>query len=208
MNTDDNVDIENVSIAPEEVRYIDVKLNDSRDYAALQFEVQLPEGLELLAVEGGERANNHGIVHSGLDNDRVRIIGYNMQNIDFADGEGGIVRLKVKATRSLDADATIHLTHTVLSTADGDIYYAPATSAHVSNASGVTDANVVKRAKVYAQGGMIVIESQESAIAQLVSINGTSINLAVEAGHNEYEAPAQGVYIVRIGGESHKLILK
>ena len=33
-------------------------------------------------------------------------------------------------------------------------------------------------------------------------------NLAVEAGHNEYEAPAQGVYIVRIAGKSHKLVVR
>ena len=53
-----------------------------------------------------------------------------------------------------------------------------------------------------------MIESEVSGVAQFVDLSGRSINLAVEAGRNEYEMPDAGIYIVKMGDTCHKLILK
>lgn len=207
VNTDDMVNIDNFSLAPGETRTVDVKLNNSQSYTALQFDIQLPEGLKLVSISKGSRSANHNFESAMLADGSMRILGYSLQNAEFSDNDGAIISLVVKATRSLDTDATIEVAHTILATADNETYFAANTTALVGNTTGVNDMSE-KNARVYSQDGMVVIESEEASVAQLVAINGASINLAVEAGHNEYEAPGQGVYIVRVGGKSYKLILK
>ena len=207
VNTEDNVNIDDFNLAPGETRSIDVKLCNSQAYTALQFDLRLPEGLEIVSIGKADRIANHNI-HSGtLPDGTVRFIAYNMQNADIKGNDGAIITLVVKASQALAPNDAIEVSHTVLATASDESFFAPVTVARVGNTTGVTDMSQ-STAKVYSQAGRVVIESAEATTAQLIAINGISINLAVEAGHNEYEAPAQGVYIVRIAGKSHKLVVR
>ena len=207
VNTEDNVNIDDFNLAPGETRSIDVKLCNSQAYTALQFDLRLPEGLEIVSIGKADRIANHNI-HSGtLPDGTVRFIAYNMQNADIKGNDGAIITLVVKASQTLAPNDAIEVSHTVLATASDESFFAPVTVARVGNTTGVADVSQ-SAAKVYSQAGRVVIESAEATTAQLIAINGISINLAVEAGHNEYEAPAQGVYIVRIAGKSHKLVVR
>lgn len=207
VNTEDNVNIDDFNLAPGETRSIDVKLCNSQAYTALQFDLRLPEGLEIVSIGKADRIANHNI-HSGtLPDGTVRFIAYNMQNADIKGNDGAIITLVVKASQALAPSDAIEVSHTVLATASDESFFAPVTVARVGNTTGVTDVSQ-SAAKVYSQAGRVVIESAEATTAQLIAINGISINLAVEAGHNEYEAPTQGVYIVRIAGKSHKLVVR
>ena len=207
VNTEDNVNIDDFNLAPGETRSIDVKLCNSQAYTALQFDLRLPEGLEIVSIGKADRIANHNI-HSGtLPDGTVRFIAYNMQNADIKGNGGAIITLVVKASQALAPSDAIEVSHTVLATASDESFFAPVTVARVGNTTGVADVSQ-SAAKVYSQAGRVVIESAEATTAQLIAINGMSINLAVEAGHNEYEAPAQGVYIVRIAGKSHKLVVR
>ena len=207
VNTEDNVNIDDFNLAPGETRSIDVKLCNSQAYTALQFDLRLPEGLEIVSIGKADRIANHNI-HSGtLPDGTVRFIAYNMQNADIKGNDGAIITLVVKASQALAPNDAIEVSHTVLATASDESFFAPVTVARVGNTTGVADVSQ-SAAKVYSQAGRVVIESAEATTAQLIAINGISINLAVEAGHNEYEAPAQGVYIVRIAGKSHKLVVR
>ena len=207
VNTEDNVNIDDFNLAPGETRSIDVKLCNSQAYTALQFDLRLPEGLEIVSIGKADRIANHNI-HSGtLPDGTVRFITYNMQNADIKGNDGAIITLVVKASQALAPSDAIEVSHTVLATASDESFFAPVTVARVGNTTGVDDVSQ-SAAKVYSQAGRVVIESTEATTAQLIAINGISINLAVEAGHNEYEAPAQGVYIVRIAGKSHKLVVR
>lgn len=207
VNTEDNVNIDDFNLAPGETRSIDVKLCNSQAYTALQFDLRLPEGLEIVSIGKADRIANHNI-HSGtLPDGTVRLIAYNMQNADIKGHDGTIITLVVKASQALAPNDAIEVSHTVLATASDESFFAPVTVARVGNTTGVADVSQ-NAAKVYSQAGRVVIESAEATTAQIIAINGISINLAVEAGHNEYEAPAQGVYIVRIAGKSHKLVVR
>lgn len=207
VNTEDNVNIDDFNLAPGETRSIDVKLCNNQAYTALQFDLRLPEGLKIVSIGKADRIANHNI-HSGtLPDGTVRFITYNMQNADIKGNDGAIITLVVKASQALAPNDAIEVSHTVLATASDESFFAPVTVARVGNTTGVADVSQ-NAAKVYSQAGRVVIESAEATTAQLIAINGISINLAVEAEHNEYEAPAQGVYIVRIAGKSHKLVVR
>lgn len=63
-------------------------------------------------------------------------------------------------------------------------------------------------AKIYAEGQSIIIESpvQQSAVICDISGHGQRVNL--QAGHNKIPVNASGIYIVRIGEKSAKLMIK
>ncbi len=207
VNTDDDVNIEDFSLSPGETRSVEVKLHNSNAYTALQFDLCLPEGLSLVSISKAARAANHALYSGALPDGTVRVVCFNMQNANFEGNDGAIFHLVVKADKALESLATIKVQNTILATASDETYFAPSTSARVTGATAVTDVTE-QVAKVYSKSGRVVIESEKATTTQLVAINGTSITLAVEAGHNEYEAPSQGVYIVRIEGKSHKLLIK
>ncbi|MGM9868776.1 MAG: leucine-rich repeat protein [Sodaliphilus sp.] len=206
-NTGDQIQIPAFSIAPGETRTVEVNLLNENAYTALQFDIRLPEGLELVGINKANRLASHAIQSATLPNGDIRVIGYHAQNTDLNGSEGAILSLQVRASEALSADAAIEVMHTVLATADSKSYFAPATTTPVSNISGVTDVNA-KSCRIYAKARTVVIESDVSGVAQFVDISGRSISLAVEAGHNEYDMPDAGIYIVKMGCTSQKLILK
>ena len=71
VNTEDNVNIDDFNLAPGETRSIDVKLCNSQAYTALQFDLRLPEGLEIVSIGKADRIANHNI-HSGTLPSRCR----------------------------------------------------------------------------------------------------------------------------------------
>lgn len=206
-NTTDLVSIADFSIIPGETATVDVTLSNDIAYTALQFDIQLPDGLELVSISKTDRMARHTIHSATLPDGAVRVLGYHLQNQDIDSRQGAILTLKVKANEAFPTDAAIVVNHTVLATAYSESFFAPATSARVSRTSSLTDVNE-SSCKVFAKGRTVVIESNAQGVAQLVNLQGRSINLAVEAGVNEYEIPEQGVYIVRMNNISHKLILK
>ena len=206
-NTDDQILIPAFSIAPGETRSVEVNLLNDNAYTALQFDIRMPEGLELVGISKANRLANHAMQSATLPNGDIRVISYHTQNNKLDGSEGAILTLQVKASEALSADAAIEVMHTVLATADNESYFAPASSTPVSNVSGVTDINA-KSCRIYAKARTVVIESEVSGVAQFVDLSGRSISLAVEAGHNEYDMPDAGIYIVKMGNTGHKLILK
>ncbi len=207
VNTDDEVTVDDINIAPGETRTVNVTLHNGINYTALQFDLHLPEGVEIVSIDRAARSANHALYSGKLPDGSLRVVSFNMQNANFEGNDGAIFSITLKASGALSTDATIYVTNTILATAADQTYFAPATSARLTSASAVTDVSK-QEAKVYSQSGRVVIESEKATTAQLIAINGTSMTLAVEAGHNEYEAPSCGVYIVRIEGKSYKLLIK
>ena len=207
-NTDDQILIPAFSIAPGETRSVEVNLTNANAYTALQFDIRLPEGLELVGISKANRLVRHRMQSATLPNGDIRVISYHAENGDVEGSEGAILTLRVKASEALGTDAEIEVMHTVLANADCETYFAPATTTPVSNTSGVTDINAASACRIFAKARTVVIESEVSGVAQFVDLSGRSINLAVEAGRNEYEMPDAGIYIVKMGDTCHKLILK
>ena len=209
VNTDDVVRIPNFSINPGETRTIDIDLNNEQGYAAMQCDLHLPAGLTI--VEGSLQATRRSAPFTFMSRVQpggaLRIVGFNMGNVAFSGNEGAVLHLTVKADAELLNSATIEVDNVVLATSTGQAFYPGDTQALVSSTSGVDDMNVAG-VKVYTRGGSLVIDASEACTAQLVAMNGTYVNLKVEAGHNEYEDFNTGFYIVRLQGKSYKVAIK
>ncbi len=107
-----------ITLRSGDTRTIEVALNNrDYDYTALQCELVLPEGVELVAVEGIERGLHHKFYANRQNGDEnvYCLIGLSDKLNKFAGHEGNILRLTVSANEDFDAaDAEIILKDVLL----------------------------------------------------------------------------------------------
>ena len=206
-NTGDMVTIENFAIHSGERHTIDVHLDNSIAYTALQCVIHLPEGLTPVGeVTLGSRTPHHQVA-SLVSGNEVRIVLYALPITDIeGQADQAILRLTVTADDWLANVSEITVDHVTLVTADEDIYYAPASKSQVSKSTGVSQVSQ-SADRVYAANGTLHITSAEGGRAQVVALNGTTRSLTVNAGSNSYHNIDPGYYIVRLNGSSYKVKL-
>ena len=206
-NTADRLYLSDLAIAPGQTRELVVNLDNARDYTSLQCDVELPEGLMVVAhsVAGTSRSQHLNLAMGNHDN-VARVVGYSMQRRSIGGREGAVLTLTVKADRALAADAVIRIYNTVMVTGDSHVYYGSPAEARVVNTTGLDDVTAIE-AHVYATAGTLHIDSETATTAIVAAMNGTFTQVDVQPGHNEWPMVA-GVYVVNIDGRSHKLIIK
>lgn len=204
-NTGDALAIDNFAITTGERHTIDVHLNNSHTYTALQCVIHLPDGLQIIdgTVTTGDRASHHTVA-SLMSGNEVRIVLYSLPNDDIEPSGDAVLRLTATATESLAQMSDITIDHVVMVTADGDTYYAPTSRAQVSKTSGVAQIDQ-NNDRVYAANGTLHIVASQAGQAQVVAINGSTRTLHVDSGDNSYHNIAPGIYIVRLNGCSYKV---
>lgn len=208
-NTGDVITAEPLAIKPGETRQLRLLLDNSMLYTALQADITLPTGLTMVSgsASATERTSAHTVVTSD-DESNVRLLVYSATGNEIRNSDNHtIVTITVQADASLPVESFITIDGVVLATADGDTYLAEATESPVSNVTGVDDLTAATY-RVYAAGSVLHIEAAEATTAQLVAVNGMTTPLQVEAGDNTYSDLNAGVYIVRIGGQSHKVLVR
>ncbi|MBO4871258.1 MAG: leucine-rich repeat protein [Muribaculaceae bacterium] len=208
-DTGDMITIDDFAVEPGEIHTIDVKLSNLDDYSALQFDMVLPDGLTLVddAVTTAQSTDGFQIQTSENGN-TLRVLCYSMQGKNLGNSEDNtVLHVKVQATDQLTNQSIIALDNVTLSTHECAPRHCENTYAYVSKNTAVNDI-AATNCKVWAQGGTLVIESDNALTAQLVAMNGTFTQLAVLSGHNEYTDIEPGFYVVRIAGESHKVVIK
>ena len=205
-NTGDVIIIDDFSIDAGQTRTIDVKLESTADYTALQCDIFLPAGLRIVDIQKTDITQNLTFATGEIDGGwRLLCFGTDGNPMNL-DSENAVIRLTVAADEDLASLITINIDNSVLATQDCMAMHCPSTTAYVSSTTGVNDISA-GTVRVWAQGNTLIIESNEPATAQLIAINGTSTPLAVMGGHNEYNGIDTGIYIVRIGNESFKVVI-
>ena len=116
--TSDVLVFSNVTLAPGQTRTIEVALNnDEHSYIAMQSNLILPEGVELVAVNGIERGSNHSYSMRETEDDAnaYTLIGVSFTNAKYAGNEGNIMSLTLSASDEFDArDAELILSDVIL----------------------------------------------------------------------------------------------
>ncbi len=146
--TSDALAFSAVSLAPGETRTIEVALNsDEREYLALQCSLILPEGVELVAVNGIERGNNHiyAMRHNGEETNAYSLIGVSMNLDKYAGHEGNIMSLTLAASDEFDGrDAELMLTEVILVDTHHKMFAAGNSLAKVDEATAIEQVNANK----------------------------------------------------------------
>lgn len=207
--TTDKLTLADIGIKPEETQDIEIKLNNKQSYVTLQFDLVMPQGLEIVSGEivPAERVEQHTFAHRlQADGNTTRIVGYSTQGATITGHEGALLKLKVKAGATLATQSPISIANVLFITPELNRMEAQGTTAQVNNVGGV-DNLTAHYTQVWVQQGVLIIKSNSQATAQLVAMNGTSHHLDVKAGINEYSDLGTGFYVVRVNGESFKVAI-
>ena len=127
-STRDGLAIEPITIATGETRTLNILLNnDEQDYSALQCQIVLPNGVELLEAEGIERGRQHNcsIRKSDVNDNVYSLMSVSQAGSSFAGNEGKILRLTVTASDEFDTTtAQVELTNIMLVTEKNSVLLA------------------------------------------------------------------------------------
>ena len=80
---------------------VDVALENSIDYVALQADITVPDGMELVGVEIGQRANAyHSLMQRRIDDRTMRVALFDLNNSTFADNGEPLFRIIATSIRN------------------------------------------------------------------------------------------------------------
>lgn len=112
--------VNDVSLSPGTTSELTIALNNSADYTAFQFDLELPEGVTILKNEAGDfeasldaaRKDNHVLVVGDVGSNTYRLLCYSMTNADLK-GESGATLIHIKLSAAEDADMSGELKATL-----------------------------------------------------------------------------------------------
>lgn len=207
--------INDFSIQEGETKQIAINLTNNIAFSGFQADIRLPEGLELCEEDGdymvslSDRKGNDHVLTSALRSDgSVRLLSYSMNLKDFADSEGALVYLTVKAAEKFVGDFEINIDNIIFTQADLTEYSLQPTVCHLTGITGID--GVDGEVAVTTIGNDIVVKN--AAVGSMVRVyaaDGVMIaSKSVTDGNAVVEAPAKGIYVVMVDGKSYKVIVK
>lgn len=207
--------INDFSIQEGETKQIAINLTNNIAFSGFQADIRLPEGLELCEEDGdymvslSDRKGNDHVLTSALRSDgSVRLLSYSMNLKDFADSEGALVYLTVKAAEKFVGDFEINIDNIIFTQADLTEYTLQPTVCHLTGITGIED--VDSETTVATIGNDIVVKNAAvGSMARVYAADGVMIaSKSVTDGNAVVEAPAKGIYVVVVDGKSYKVIVK
>ena len=207
--------INDFSIQEGETKQIAINLTNNIAFSGFQADIRLPEGLELCEEDGdymvslSDRKGNDHVLTSALRSDgSIRLLSYSMNLKDFADSEGALVYLTVKAAEKFVGDFEINIDNIIFTQADLTEYTLQPTVCHLTGITGIED--VDSETTVATIGNDIVVKN--AAVGSMVRIYATDgvmiASKSVTDGNAVVEAPAKGIYVVMVDSRSYKVMVK
>ncbi len=184
---------------------VSIAVNNDAPVAAMQFDLDMPDGVTLEAAEHGERAQGlSASVGTSLDG-KARVIVSSFGTAAIESGNGEVLSLtlcgKAHEGELLRFDDVVMTERNLVEHGTvGDI------SVDLSRTT-VVNAMSCDRVSIYGRGGAVIIESPVDGTAQLVRMNGASQNVTVTAGRNVYPVNATrgDIIIATFNGTTTKL---
>ncbi|MBR5101658.1 MAG: hypothetical protein IK092_00860, partial [Muribaculaceae bacterium] len=141
-----------------------------------------------------------------IDENTYRIVLASRGNQAFNGNNGALLNITIDPQNNISDDSEIAITNIVLATTDNEAHQALNQITRIATPTGVSNARVTTD-KVYAQRLCINIETEQNGIAQIITPNGQMREMQLTSGVNSIDVP-QGIYLVRLNGKTHKLLVK
>ncbi len=167
---------------------------DDEGYKAIQFDVTLPDGLDINEIIRGEQLNEHEFVISQMDMNRYRIVAYTVDNSEFCTGEEVVANFNISAYTVIEeAHRNIGISNIYAVNSDNDEIRMDNVKIAFTESTGI-DSNL---ATVGVSGGEeITVTALEEQEIIVYSVDGRMIHkINAKVGTTKITVPA-GVYIV------------
>lgn len=201
VDTDDALHIGDTSVAPGEQCTLHVTLDNADRYSAIQCDIILPPGLNLVGADAAQGQTSTGCDLGGA----WRTVMYSMDKSSF-DNDKAVLTLTVQADDALPAFSQITISNIVLADGDNVGWHAADCVATVNNTTGIEDLNAAAD-RVWIEQRTLCIETRNASSAIVTAINGVMRNVTLTEGINRIELE-QGFYVVVLNGKSHKIAIR
>lgn len=184
---------------------VDVYLNNSVEYVALQADVYIPEGMTFESVAVGGRAANHTLMSREIGDNIYRIVIFNFENIEFADNSEALFKLNFTVNDAETEDIVID--NIIASDTFGNGYRL--SSYGGKNLEGNDVDNVIdNKLELSIEGNNILVSNVEGMNVSVYTVDGKMIDHRhAESDRERITLPA-GVYIVVAGTRTAKVVVK
>lgn len=186
---------------------VDVALENSIDYVALQADITVPDGMELVGVEIGQRADAyHSLMQRRIDDRTMRVALFDLDNSTFADNGEPIFRIIAKANNEKCGDITI--SGIIASDSQANEYVLSSTGGHNSGLAGVDVPFADGQISVVAENKGITIFNAEGLDVYIFAVDGTVLAQFTADSNAVSRNLANGIYVVAVGNTVSKIMVK
>lgn len=192
---------------PGEECAVDVMLDNTVDFSALQMNLRLPAGVNLKKVAlTGRATDGHAVVYNENTPGNINLMAFAASTENFTGNDGAILKLTLQADKNFSGEGAIELTDVKLAESDGYTREADDASARISAVTTGVE-GVYSDVCAYAEGQSIVVEATDAGKAQIVRSNGVMQEVKVNVGRNTYPMADGGIYFICFAGKTFKVII-
>ncbi|MBR5843929.1 MAG: leucine-rich repeat protein [Bacteroidaceae bacterium] len=204
--TPGEMSMENAIIAQGSTTTIPLLLDNVASYTAFQMDVTLPQGLDIEDVAGSVRMEStHNLMWSEVADGIIRIIAFATNNSVIDGNEGELLSLTLRADNQF-AGGEISVSEALFVTRGMTAHNLENIAVRVSAPSKL--ASNRESCRIYTTGSTIVIDSPVAQEVRVSSLDGVVKTVALQPGRNEIPMQQQGIYIVVVGYEAKKVVIK
>ncbi len=176
-----------------------INLDNSMDYVALQADFFVPEGMEI-EVKAGSRAANHSLETMRFDDNRIRVVLFNLGGKAFAAGNEPLLEIVGDAS-IYDVDA-LTISNILASDSDAKEYMLRSKSA-ATGVEGISNGSV----EISKAADGIHIANAEGKMIEIYTMDGKIVKSFVGRDSLEIVNLPAGVYVVKAADKNLKVIL-
>ena len=188
-----------------ETSTINIRLENSYDYVAMQADVVLPEGMSLVSIEAGDRAANHSLMTKQVNANTTRIVLFDLDNNPFVDNDEPLLSLNVTVNSSATGDIIIN--NALASDSQANEYMLKSTGGHNSVMTGATDVNHGTVSVVTENGDIKVLNAVGHDIT-VYAIDGIILVHTIAETDDESISMVPGIYVVAVGDYVTRVVVK
>ena len=203
----DVLHVSDFMLHPGEERTVDVMLDNTVGFSALQMNLRLPAGVNLKKVAiTGRATDGHAVVYNENTPGNINLMAFAASTENFIGNDGAILKLTLQADKNFCGEGAIELTDVKLAESDGYTRKSDDASARISAVTTGVE-GVYSGVCAYAEGQSIVVEATDAGKAQIVRPNGVMQEVKVNVGRNTYPMADGGIYFIRFAGKTFKVII-
>ena len=203
----DVLHVSDFMLNPGEECAVDVMLDNTVDFSALQMNLRLPAGVNLKKVAlTGRATDGHAVVYNENTPGNINLMAFAASTENFTGNDGAILKLTLQADKNFSGEGAIELTDVKLAESDGYTREADDASARISAVTTGVE-GVYSDVCAYAEGQSIVVEATDAGKAQIVRPNGVMQEVKVNVGRNTYPMADGGIYFICFAGKTFKVII-
>lgn len=186
---------------------IGVRLENKVDYVAMQADILVPDGMEIVNVGAGARAEVfHSVATNQICDNVVRVALFDFDNNTFADNTENLLELTVRSKR--DTTGSIVMTNALGSDGRANEYVLTSTGGNNAVLSGIDAVLTAGNITVKGEGDAVVVYNAEHYDIAVYTADGMLVKHVNAVSNIEKIALAPGIYVVAVENVVEKLFIK